>query len=237
MQTCRHWIFSALAVSALACGGRTLPRSQAVCPEASAEAGVEPEAEPKEMAPPAPARLASAQPRPPVQGAPVLRRVRLTARDMVLLHFSEPVTAAAGINPEQFRLSLASLEREEDGYTELYYYDPQGEGDPALASRVAAVVTDDEHTLRLVLARPLDPDLCEEFNAMASESEQDPNVQGGLFLHYRDDDQTGIADREGVHLQDIAASWVERGSIAIAYMGVNAAPIEAFGPIRCSFEP
>lgn len=231
MQTCRHWIFSALALSAIACAARTPVGAVAVCPPATGEIEAEPTAESEAEPEPAPA---SVQPRPPVEGAPVIRLVQMPSPDTVLLHFSEPVAVEPGFDPKQFRLSLATLERDEEGYTELYYYDPQGVDDPLVATRVAAIVAHDEHTLRLLLAPPLDAELCEEFNELAVESAEDPNVQGGLYLHYRDDGRTGIADREGVRLAEIAESWVEREPLATSHMGVNMPPIEAWGPIGCS---
>ncbi len=236
MQTCRHWIFAALALSAIACATKTPAAGVAVCPPAAAELDVTPKVSSAEADPPQDATSAAVvSPRPPVQGAPVLQLVRMPAPDTVLLHFNEPVALSADIEPNQFRLSLATREREEDGYTALYYYDPQGEDDPLLATRVAGVVADDAHTIRLLLARPMEREFCDEFNAMVLESSEEPDMQGGLFLHYRDEGAAGIADTDGNRLEDIAKGWTEREVISTAHAGVNLAPIEAWGPIGCSF--
>lgn len=155
----------------------------------------------------------------------------------MLLHFNEPVAVSPDLDPRQFRLSLAVRDEEDDGYTSVYYYDPQGEDDPSLATRVAAVVPDDDHTVRLLLAHPLDRDACEELNEMVAESAEDPEAETGLFLHYRDDDAAGIADLEGNRLEDIAQGWARRETISTAFAGVHLPPIEAWGPIGCSFTP
>lgn len=67
------------------------------------------------------------------------------------------------------------------------------------------------------------------------ESSEDPEVQGGLFLHHRDDEAAGIAAANGNRLEDIARGWTERETIRTAHAGVNLAPIEAWGPIGYSF--
>jgi len=236
MQTCHHWIFAALALGAIACAPKTPRGAVAVCPPAVAEPEAAPAVSSMDAQPPEPSAAAArtVSPHPPVQGAPVLRVVRMPAPDTVLLHFNEPVSLSADIDPNQFRLSLATREREEDGYTALYYYDPQGEDDPLLATRVAGVVADDKQTIRLLLARPLERGLCDEFNEMVVESSEDPDMQGGLFLHYRDD-AAGIADTDGNRLGDIAKGWTEREAISTAHAGVDLGPIEAWGPIGCSF--
>lgn len=240
MQTCRHWIFAALSLGAIACAARGPKTTAAICPSPAPRAELHSEPSPPEPEP-GPESAANAPvgvpSRAAVEGAPTLRLVRMPAPDTVLLHFNEPVAVSPDLDPRQFRLSLATREREEDGYTGLYYYDPQGEEDPSLATRVAGVVANDEHTLRLLLARPLDRDMCEELNEMVFESAQDPDVETGLFLHYRDDAAGGVADRDGNRLQDIAEGWARREAISMAYAGVDLPPIEAWGPIGCGFTP
>ena len=231
MQTSRHRIFTALAVCATACTPR--PKQPPTPPQAEQTAPVE--AEPEPAAAPPVKRRPLARKRPPSLGAPVIRVARISAPSIISLHFSEPVTAPENLDPNQFRLSLAQSYREAEDYDALYYYDPAGMEDPELSTSFMEVRVQDEMSIDLVLSRPLSQDACEEARDLAAEAAEDPNANGGIFLHYQDRYDAGIEDAEGNRLQDIAPQWVARRATSASYTGQNLPSIEALGPIPCGF--
>jgi hypothetical protein len=225
----RHRIFAALALCTAACSQRA-PQAQARCPDdAPAKVEAPASAPPSTVVAEPPRRFR--QTKAAKAGAPAIARAHLTAPQVVTLHFSEPVTPDEAFDPQQFRLSVGAHEREKDGYTNTYYYDPLAidEGAPLGAFVETRVV--DEHTLELVLSAPIPSDLCDELQADADAT---PEAALGLYLHYRDGDTAGIVDADGNHLADIAPHWIERKATIAAYTGTNLPTIEALGPIPCS---
>jgi hypothetical protein len=225
----RHRIFAALALCTAACTARA-PQATSTCPnEASTNTETIPEAAPSPVVT-APAkhftRTTPAQP-----GAPAIARALLTAPQVVTLHFSEPVTPHVDLDPQQFRLSVGAHEREEDGYSTTYYYDPMGIDEDLPLGAVTEIRVVDDVTLELVLSATIPSDLCDE---LRKEAEQRAADAIGLYLHFRDTDDIGIADADGHHLADIAPHWVERRARVAAYNGTNLPAIEAVGPIPCS---
>lgn len=81
MQTCRHWIFAALALGAIACATKSLRGAVAVCPPATAEPEAPPDASPADPLPAeTPVASETVLPRPTVQGAPELTTTTRKAR-------------------------------------------------------------------------------------------------------------------------------------------------------------
>ena len=236
MQTNRHRIFAALAVCAVGCKPRPVAAPTTVpAAEPAPQAQAEEAAEPEEPAPEPPKRKKMTRKAEPVVGAPVIKHARLTSPRTLSLHFNEPVVVAEGFDPRQFRLSFSQSYTEEDGYSSLYYYDPAAIEDPELSSDFLDIVVESDLTIRLELSRPLSRDICEEAADMMAEAAQDPTANGGLFLHYRDEPESGIEDTEGNRLENIAPHWIERRATSTSYIGQRLAPIAAHGPVTCGF--
>jgi hypothetical protein len=246
MQTCRHWIFVLLAACSGACAGTPVAAPVApVSPSLAPEAPVaEPEPEPEPESEPEPVAQAPSEPlkpRPavlgglPEEGAPRVQLIRITSPNTVQVHFNEPITLDEHFDPTQFRLSFATAYTEEDGESATYYYDPSGMEDETTSSRFAEHALEEEMTLRLTLAQPLDAEFCEEVAELITEATEDPGTSGGLFLHYHDAERGAIRDADGHRLDDIASHWVERPAVTVGYEGINLPPILAAGPIDCEF--
>ena len=227
MQTCRHWIFAALALCLVACAAK--PRVSEVVAAAPATA-----AEPVCPEPPPPSAQAAA-PLATGEGEATLAMVRIPAADTVLLHFREPVSVPTSFQPSRFRLSVAELDLSEDpDDTSMYYYDVSEAGDDETLLRVIAASSDDALTVRLRLEPPLDEDMCEGIQEAAQDSAEDSEFEGGLYLHYRGG-PAGLATADGRWVPSIAPHWVERRARVVAFEGANVSGLEAWGPISCEF--
>lgn len=236
MQTCRHWIFSLLAVCSAACA--TKPNPAPVAPVTHATVSEPPTATPE---PEPVAESVDTQKVPavlgglPDEGAPRVQLIRITSPNSIQVHFNEPITLEDRFDPTQFRLSFATAYTEEDGESATYYYDPAGMEDESVVTRFHQHALEEGMTLRLTLAQPLDAEFCQEVAELIAEATEDPGTSGGLFLHYHDADGGAIRDADGQRMADIASHWVERPAVTAAYEGINLPPILAAGPIDCSF--
>jgi hypothetical protein len=143
---------------------------------------------------------------------PQVVRAELVGSSGVLIRFSEPISAAEGFDPADFRISYfrAYLQRQGAIYN-AYYYDPayfhSGEFSQPFAMTNARV---DSDTLELGFAPALSPEQCreleyiEEYNPPGIESDE------GLFLHYAAG-SIPIRDASGNALANFGADWVVRG--------------------------
>ncbi len=122
------------------------------------------------------------------------------------LYLSEPVASTEGVDPNDFRLSMA-LTYGYKRYSYAYYYDLQslGEADELLNMRSLAA---HEDTLELEFDQFIDPADCAEFQQEVREL-QEPGVRtdGGLFLHYAPGERA-ITDSDNNQMAAIAADWV-----------------------------
>src|SRR5687768_9952240 len=95
----RHRIFAALALCTAACTARA-PQATITCPkDASTSTETTPEPAPSPVVTAPASRFTRTTPAKP--GAPAIARALLTAPKIVTLHFSEPVTPHADLDPQQ----------------------------------------------------------------------------------------------------------------------------------------
>lgn len=147
------------------------------------------------------------------RGGPVVLDATLTAGGTKLeLHVSTPLAPTTGVDPNDFRISMA-MAYAYKRYAYAYYYDV-GElaSDDGELMNIAALHGHGD-TLELVLGAPIDPSYCREIEQEMREAEaeaaEDPSIKvnGGLFLHYAPGD-TPITDQQGRALAPAAAEWV-----------------------------
>jgi hypothetical protein len=136
--------------------------------------------------------------------APVLLEMDLLSGTTLELRFSKPMAAINDVDPQDFRISLATTRTNSSVYgctTSTVYTD--------LGQNVSAVVTSvwnvpsDLRLVRVALSSPITPAHCITIdNAQANGNE------GGLLLHYAVGDGASVQDMDGNQLEDIAAPWV-----------------------------
>lgn len=122
------------------------------------------------------------------------------------LQLSEPVTPTEGVDPNDFRLSMA-MAYAYKFYAYAYYYDlgELGETGELLSMRSLQAHGD---TLELELDQFIDPAYCAELERERKDM-QEPGIRAdtGVFLHYAPGER-GITDSEGNPMAAIAAEWV-----------------------------
>lgn len=122
------------------------------------------------------------------------------------LQLSEPVAPTDGVDPNDFRLSMA-MAYAYKLYAYAYYYDlgELGETGELLNMRSLAAKGD---TLELELDQFVDPAYCAELER-EREDLQEPGIRAdtGVFLHYAPGEQR-ITDSDGNPMAAIAAEWV-----------------------------
>lgn len=148
------------------------------------------------------------------QRKPTARRHRPTVLDAELLgdgkhlrlHLSEPVTPTDGVDPNDFRLSMA-MAYAYKRYAYAYYYDLGELGDTGELLNMRSLQAKGD-TLELELDQFIDPAYCAELERELMDM-QEPGIRAdaGLFLHYAPGER-GITDSEGNAMAAIAAEWV-----------------------------
>jgi hypothetical protein len=123
------------------------------------------------------------------------------------LHLSEPVTPTEGVDPNDFRLSIA-MAYAYKFYAYAYYYDPGELGETGELLSMRSLQAEGAE-LELELSQFVDPAYCAEFEREIMDMQGEPGVRadGGLFLHYAPGER-GITDSDGNHMAAIAAEWV-----------------------------
>jgi hypothetical protein len=122
------------------------------------------------------------------------------------LHFSEPLAPTDGVDPNDFRISVA-MAYVYKMYAYAYYYDAgllDGEQLMAVTS-----MRGQGDMLDLYLNQVFDLEYCHELQVDVADMNSEPGVRanGGLFLHYAPGD-TPITDPQGNPMAAIAAEWV-----------------------------
>jgi hypothetical protein len=142
----------------------------------------------------------------PRHGPTVLDAELLGDGKHLRLHLSEPVAPTDGVDPNDFRLSLA-MAYAYKLYAYAYYYDPGELGDTGELLSMRSLQANGA-TLELELDQFIDPAYCAEFQAEL-EGAQEPGIRvdGGLFLHYAPGERA-ITDNDGNEMRAIAAEWV-----------------------------
>lgn len=122
------------------------------------------------------------------------------------LQLSEPVASTQGVDPNDFRLSMA-MAYAYKLYAYAYYYDPGELGDTGELLTMRSLEAQGD-TLELELGQFIDPAYCAELQQEIRDM-QEPGVRadGGLFLHYAPGER-GIVDSDGNQMAAIAAEWV-----------------------------
>jgi hypothetical protein len=148
---------------------------------------------------------------------PVARNHRPTVLDAELLpdgkhlrlYLSEPVMPTDGIDPNDFRLSVA-MSYAYRLYAYAYYYDlgELGENGEMLGIRS---LENAGTTLELELDQFVDPAYCMEFEQELQSMRGEPGIRadGGIFLHYAPGERP-IVDDDGDAMSAIAGEWVLR---------------------------
>jgi len=148
---------------------------------------------------------------------PVARNHRPTVLDAELLpdgkhlrlYLSEPVTSTEGVDPNDFRLSVA-MAYQYRLYAYAYYYDL---GEMSESGEMLGVrsLEDEGATLELELDQFVDPAYCMEFELEIQSMRSEPGMRadGGIFLHYAPGERP-IIDDDGNAMSAIAAEWVLR---------------------------
>jgi hypothetical protein len=142
----------------------------------------------------------------PRRGPTVLDAELLGDGKHLRLHLSEPVTPTEGVDPNDFRLSMA-MAYAYKLYAYAYYYDLGELGDTGELLNMRSLQAKGD-TLELELEQFIDPAYCAELERELLEM-QEPGIRAdaGLFLHYAPGER-GITDSEGNQMAAIAAEWV-----------------------------
>lgn len=162
-----------------------------------------------------PADTPAPAPRPRKPGRdfsrPQIVDAELVTGDHLRLHFSEPLASLAGVDPNDFRLSMG-MAKSYKFYAYAYYLDlgETIEGDHGLLKLARMSGQDD--IVDLYLAPALDLAYCHEIATEIAEMQNEPGIRanGGLFLHYSPG-ESPIADAAGNGLAAIGPEWVLRG--------------------------
>jgi hypothetical protein len=176
-------------------------------------------------------------------GPPRLVGAKFLDPRTVALAFSEPLAPVAGVDPGQFRLSMAKGEAysytyrgREQCYRSTYYYDlSDGVGrlgcDPIYEScgpttDVIALGIDPEDAaiLRLTIDPPLDAYTCLQLDYAGDDA--------GIFVHFSASTMPTIVDKSGDALADIAPHWVLSGE-RYAYRDGMFPGMDTWLPIPC----
>jgi hypothetical protein len=125
------------------------------------------------------------------------------------LYLSEPITPTDGVDPNDFRLSMA-LAYTYKIYAYAYYYDLGELGETGELLNIRSLQGQDD-ILDLELDQFVDPAYCVEFELDIQDMRNDPGVRadGGIFLHYAPGERA-ITDSEGNAMAPVAAEWVLR---------------------------
>jgi hypothetical protein len=189
-----------LGVSGLAC---SMPSATIELPQAPSEDQQAAQGQAKQaQRPTKTTRKAAAPGRRPT----VLEAELLGEGEHLRLHFSEPLGPTDGVDPNDFRLSVAMAYAYKT-YAYAYYYDPgltYGE-----ASMTVTTMRGQGDTLELYIDPPFPVGYCQELQRDVDEMRGEPGIRanGGLFLHYAPGD-TPITDPQGNQMAAIAAQWV-----------------------------
>jgi hypothetical protein len=142
----------------------------------------------------------------PRHGPTVIDAELLADGKHLRLQLSEPVTPIEGVDPNDFRLSMA-MAYAYKFYAYAYYYDVGELGETGELLNMRALQAQGD-TLDLELDQFVDPAYCAELQREVQEM-QEPGVRadGGLFLHYAPGEK-GITDSDGNQMAAIAAEWV-----------------------------
>lgn len=142
------------------------------------------------------------------RGPTVIAAELLGDGDRLRLHFSEPLAPTRGVDPNDFRLSVA-LAYIYKLYAYAYYYDPGEYGGDEPMAITALDGAGEILELRLEPAFPIS--YCLEMQREVQDMRSEPGVKadGGLFLHYAPG-EIPITDAEGNGVAAIAAEWVLR---------------------------
>jgi hypothetical protein len=141
--------------------------------------------------------------------APIVRSAKLDKSGLTI-QFSEPVRAAAEVDPNKFRLTFAYYSKSRPG-TYSYYYEYYG------ANRALTVYSDVGHTALKTRVEQPDPTKLRipasaqlDLSAICAEISSAPSNQGraGLYLHYSDSGAPGVESAKGARLESIAPYWL-----------------------------
>jgi hypothetical protein len=125
------------------------------------------------------------------------------------LHLSEPITPTEGVNPNDFRLSMA-MAYAYKLYAYATYYDIGEISETGELLNMRSLVGQGD-TLELEFDQFVDPVYCAELERSVEELHREPGVRAdaGMFLHYAPGERA-IVDSEGNAMAAIAAEWVLR---------------------------
>jgi hypothetical protein len=145
----------------------------------------------------------------PRHGPTVIDAELLADGKHLRLQLSEPVTPVDGVDPNDFRLSVA-MAYEYKFYAYAYYYDLGEVGETGELLSMSSL-KDHGDTLELELDQFVDPAYCMEIEIEVRDMRSEPGVRadGGIFLHYAPGERP-ILDVEGNAMSAIAAEWVLR---------------------------
>jgi hypothetical protein len=204
MPTPRLHPMFALSGSSLLLVGCALPSAQ-VSVETQPTTTPEPTAE---------AKPAKSRPRVARQPPRVIQAELRGAGDRLQLQFSEPLAPVDGVDPNDFRLSMA-MAYAYPGYAYAYYYDLGelfGDGDEDTGLMTITALVGEGDTLELSIHPPIEFDYCREIEREMLEARAEPGgrLDGGLYLHYSPGERP-ITDTQGDELRPAAGEWVLRG--------------------------
>ncbi len=122
------------------------------------------------------------------------------------LYMSEPVTVPDGVDPNDFRLSVA-MAYSYRLYAYAYYYDLGAMGEAGEMLDILSL-REQGYTLELELDQFVDPTYCMELEQEIEAAKSEPGVRadGGIFLHYSPGERP-IVDKDGNAMPPIAAEW------------------------------
>jgi hypothetical protein len=144
----------------------------------------------------------------PDRSAPAVVRAELIGNSRIRIHFSEPIVAAEGFDPADFRLSyLRVYLNQQPIYSVAYYYDPSyvNYGVPAVLGNAQARAD----RLDIDFSPELAPWFCRQLEYYQYDR-PGMNTEAGLFLHYAAG-SIPIRDEEGNPLANFGADWVMLG--------------------------
>lgn len=200
--------FSLAGVGSAALAACALPSANISTPT-PAETSSTPASQPAVVSEREPTKKTKAQRKAAARGRSptVLEAELLPDGKHLRLQLSEPVTPTDGVDPNDFRLSMA-MAYAYKFYAYAYYYDLGELGDTGDLLNIRSLQNRGD-TLELELDQFIDPTYCAEMEAELQDMRSEPGVKvdGGIFLHYAPGQQP-IVDEDGNAMAAIAAEWV-----------------------------
>lgn len=188
---------------------------------------------------------------------PLLVAVEFLDPQILRLTFTEPIAPVDEVNPKRFRLSVGRYIKNEyyGNYQRTIYNDPEQYNHqqycnevcydyydcyyqcyygPPLSLDALDVLADAYNPSQVIvlLEQPATTNLCNLVNSLSS----NPDLPGGLLLHYADGGAAQITDLAAIPLLGFGETWVKESETPFMYVdNVKFPELVPLLPIPCPF--